>query len=293
MHSITRLSFRVLTAAALVALPIASIPAPTLARPVSRVAAHPPLPDSCTTHYPAINLGPMLSPFALLAGTTITNVGNTLVTDVPDRSHAVGFNADAVGVWPGTAVTGFYPPGTDTDGTNAIYAAAYNLHAGVPKAAQSELAIAYNTAAGRPATRLVSGDLSQAKVPGYPQGTLPPGIYKANTTLGVISGNLTLDGNRTTPSSVFIFQVGTTLTTTAGGLTSGNIILKNGASACNVYWQVGTSATLGGSTFNGNVLASTYISLNASTFNGRALAMNGAITLGVAGGSLITNSGGQ
>jgi len=71
-----------------------------------------------------------------LAGSTITNVGNTLVTYAPGAVTG-GTNDDLIGVSPGTAVTGFYPPGTDTDGPNAIYAAGYNPNAAVPAAAQT------------------------------------------------------------------------------------------------------------------------------------------------------------
>jgi hypothetical protein len=116
-----------------------------------------------------IVLGPALAPFALLAATTITDVGNTLVTNsFRNQTNAL------MGVYPGSAVTGFYPPATDADGPNAIYAAGFNSNRSVPMAAQAALATAYNTAAAEPATALVAGDLSLVKVPGYPTGTLPP-----------------------------------------------------------------------------------------------------------------------
>jgi len=135
--------------------------------------------------------------------------------------------------------------------------------------------------------------------PLYPTatGTLPAGVYKATSSAAIAAGNLTLDGGGN-PQSVFIFQIGSTLTTTLNGTTSGNVILQNGASACNIYWQIGSSATLGGATFYGDVFAFSSITLNASNFTGRALAGGpslgtGAVSIPVAGGSLITNPGGS
>ena len=251
---------------------------------------------SCNQGAAAIPLGPALAPFALLAGSTITNVGNTLVTYAPGAVTA-GINDDLIGVSPGTAVTGFYPPGTDTDGTNAIYAANYNTNAAVPLAAENALTTAYNVAAGKPATATVAGDLSQASVPGYPTGTLPAGVYKSTSSLSIAAGNLTLDGGGNS-QSVFIFQMGSTLTTTLNGGVSGNVLLQNGASPCNIYWQVGSSATLGGATFYGNVLAYSSITINATNFTGRALAGgptlgDGSVSIPIIAGSLITNPGGQ
>jgi type VI secretion system secreted protein VgrG len=220
-------------------------------------------------------------------------VGNTLVT------YTGTTHDDLVGVSPGTAVTGFYPPGTVADGPNSIYAATFNTNAAVPLAAENALTTAYNTAAGRAATVSFVGtpDLSQASVPGHPTGTLPPGVYHATSSVSIAAGNLTLDGGGD-PTGVFIFQIGSTLTTTLNGGTSGNVILTNGANACNIYWQVGSSATLGGATFFGNVFAFSSITLNASNFTGRALAGGpslgtGAVSIPVAGGSLITNPGGS
>lgn len=245
-------------------------------------------PLSCNQGASAITLGAALSPFALLAGSTITNVGNTLVTFAPGAVTG-STHDDLVGVWPGSAVTGFYPPGTDTDGPTAIYAAGFNTNTAVPQAAQGALTTAYNTAAGRAATATVAGDLGGQ--------TLSPGVYKSTSTLAIANGNLTLDGGGN-PQSVFIFQVGSSLTTVLNGSAGGNVILQNGASACNIYWQIGSSATLGGATFFGNVLAFSSITINATNFTGRALAGgsalgNGAVTIPVAGGSLITNPGGS
>jgi len=235
-----------------------------------------------------------LAPFALLAGSTITNTGLTVVTYAPGATTG-SFNDDLIGVSPGTAVTGFYPPGTDADGPSAIYAtgAGYSNQPAVPLAAQNALTTAYNNFAGVASTATFPGgqDLSQASVPGYPTGTLPAGVYKSASSLAIFAGNLTLDGGGN-PQSVFVFQAGSTLTTTLNGPNSGNIILTNGASPCNIYWQVGSSATLGGQTFYGNVLALASVTLTSSTqFTGRALARTGAVSISIA--SLITNPGGK
>jgi hypothetical protein len=160
-------------------------------------------------------------------------------------------------------------------------------------AAQSALTTAYGTAAGLASTATFPGgqDLSQASVIGHPVGTLPPGVYKSASSMSIMAGNLTLDGGGNA-QSVFVFQAGSTLTTTLNGAAGGNVILTNGATACNVYWQVGQSATLGGASFYGNVLASASVTLTSATqFTGRALASTGAVTISTA--SLITNPGGN
>jgi type VI secretion system secreted protein VgrG len=234
--------------------------------------------NQSTTAPNAIVLGPALAPFALLAGSTITNVGNTFVT------YTGTTHDDLVGVSPGTAVTGFYPPGTVADGPNSIYAATFNTNTAIPAAAQSALTTAFNTAAAKPSTATVAGDLGGQ--------TLSPGVYTSTSTLAIASGNLTLDGGGNS-SSIFIFQIASGLTTVLNGSAGGNVLLQNGASACNIYWQVGSSAVLGGATFNGNVLAQASITINATTFNGRALARTAAVSIPVISGSLITNPGGS
>jgi len=252
----------------------------------------PPTTLSCNQSATAPGLGAALTPFAVLAGTSVSNTGLSVITYATGATTA-GVNDDLVGVSPGTAVVGFYPSGTDADGINAIYGAGYNANAGIPIAAQAALTTAYNTFAGLAATTTFPGgqDLSQAAVPGYPTGTLPPGVYASPSTLGILAGNLTLDGGGN-PQSMFVFQTGSALTTTLNGGGSGNIILTNGASACNIYWQVGSSASLGGTSFYGNVLALTSVTLTSSTqFTGRALARNGAVTISSA--TLVTNPGGK
>jgi len=184
--------------------------------------------------------------FAVLAGSTVTNTGLTIIKG-------------NLGVWPGTAVTGF-PPG-QVIGT---------IHAGDTAAqhAKASLAIAYNDAAGRTVGVVgVAGDLGGQ--------TLPPGLYKSTSTLA-ITGDLTLDA-KGDPNAVFIFQIGSGLTVATGG----RVVLIGGAKAANVFWQVGSSATLGTySAFKGTVMAYASITIaTGATLDGRALAKIAAVTL--------------
>jgi hypothetical protein len=157
-------------------------------------------------------------------------------------------------------VTGF-PPGIVHHGT--IHRAD-----GVANNAQLDLTTAYNDAAGRSPT---------AKVPAFIGAgqTLAPGVYKASSSLEV-GGSLTLDAHGD-PNAVFIFQAPSTLITDSAS----SVTLTGDAQACNVFWQVGSSATLGtSSAFAGSVLALTSISVDTGdTIAGRALARNGAVTL--------------
>jgi len=185
--------------------------------------------------------------FAVLAGTTVTNTGPSTVSG-------------DLGVSPGTAVTGF-PPGIVSNGT--IHSAD-----GVANGAQSDLTTAYNDAAGRSPTANVPAFIGAGQ-------TLAPGVYKASSSLDV-GGSLTLDAGGD-PNAVFIFQAPSTLVTDSAS----SVTLTGGARACNVFWQVGSSATLGtNSSFSGTVLALTSISVQTGdTIAGRALARNGAVTL--------------
>ncbi|MGJ9426442.1 ice-binding family protein [Nesterenkonia halotolerans] len=183
--------------------------------------------------------------YSVLGGQTVTNTGPTTLSG-------------DLGVSPGEAVTGF-PPGLVSGTVNAGNAAAGQ--------AQSDLVIAYNDLAGRAPTASVSGDLAGQ--------TYVDGVYNSSGPLG-LTGTVTLDGQGD-PNSVFIFQVASTLITDTGS----NVALINGAQACNVYWQVGSSATLGtASNFAGSILALTSITATTgATVQGRALARNGAVTL--------------
>jgi hypothetical protein len=189
------------------------------------------------------------STFAALGGSTVTNTGTSAITG-------------DVGVSPGTSVTGF-PPGVIAGGA---------IHAGDATAAtaQTDLTTAYNAVAGT----ACNVDLTGQDLGGL---TLTPGVYCFSSS-AALTGTLTLDfqGNA---NALFLFKIGSTLTTASGSA----VVPINGGSACppNLFWQVGSSATLGtGSTFTGNILALTSITLTTSAqLNGRALARNGAVTL--------------
>jgi hypothetical protein len=192
-----------------------------------------------------VALCPFIGGFSVLAGSTVTNTGSTTV------SGDVGIN-------PGTAVTGF-PPGL----------ASGTIHIADSAAAQAQAALTagYVDAAGRSGGTSVSGDLVGR--------TLTAGVYTSTSSLAV-SGDVTLDAQGD-PSAVFIFQISSTLTTGSAS----HVILANSAKACNVFWQVGSSATLGTfSEFKGNILALTSITISTGVnLEGRALARNGAVTL--------------
>jgi uncharacterized protein (TIGR03437 family) len=185
--------------------------------------------------------------FAVLAGSTVTSTGLSQVTG-------------DVGVSPGTAVTGF-PPAT----VNGA------IHAGDPAAALAiaSLTTAFNDAAGRTVAPVtVAGNLGGR--------TLAPGLYKSTSSLAISSGDLTLDAQGDA-NAVFIFQIASTLTTTSGR----QVILAGGAQASNIFWQVGSSATLGtNSVFKGTIMADQSVSLTTGArLDGRALARIGGVTL--------------
>ena len=189
-----------------------------------------------------VGLGTATS-FAVLAGAGITNTGPTTI------------NGD-VGSFPTTTQTGF---GSVTlNGTN---------HHGdaVTQGAKTDLVTAYNTAAGSGPTIPVAANLGGQ--------TLVAGVYNSASSLA-LTGALTLSG---TASDVWIFQAGSTLTTATGS----SVVLTGGAQSCNVFWQVGSSATIGtGSAFKGTIIALTSITVTTgATIDGRALARNGAVTL--------------
>ena len=202
--------------------------------------------------------------FALLAGSTITNTGvSTIEGDI--------------GLHPGSAVTGFE---SCTGPANCVVLTGAP-HLGDAKAAQAkaDLVTAYNSLVGLEATCTSVG----VELGGT---TLLPGVY-CSPTFG-LTGTVTLDGNNlVAPEFVFLTgSGGTTLITAVGS----NVLLINGADACNVYWQVGSSATLGASSsFAGNILASASISFGTgASLDGSALALTGAVTLD---NNTITDSG--
>lgn len=183
--------------------------------------------------------------FAVLAGSGITNTGPTTVTG-------------DLGTYPTTTMTG---TGSLTiHGTNQAGDA-------VTQQAKKDLVTAYNTAAGEGPTSPISADLGGQN--------LSPGVYNSGSSIG-LTGTLTLDAHGKS-NATFVFQAGSTLTTAS----SSAVKLVNGARACNVYWQVGSSATLGtGSSFRGSILAHDTITVTTGvTVLGRVLARNGAVTL--------------
>jgi hypothetical protein len=204
-----------------------------------------------------INLG-TASSFSVLAGSTVTNSGPTVI------SADAGMGGD-LGVSPGTAVTGFPPGVVNAPGT---------IHAGDATSlkAQTDAGTAAVSGAGR------TPNQSFGPVYDLVGQTFNAGVYNATTSLAVggVGGVVTLDGQNN-PDAVFIFQIGSTLITGA----SSSVSLVNGAQACNVFWIVGSSATLGAnSTFNGTILASDSASLgNGVNVQGRVLAGTGAVTL--------------
>jgi hypothetical protein len=183
--------------------------------------------------------------FGVLGGSTVTSDGLSVVEG-------------NLGVSPGTAITGF-PPGI-VSGT---------MYAGGPVAAQAQadLATAYNKVVALKNPTALPADIGGM--------TITPGLYAAPVSLG-ITGNVTLDAQGH-PSSTFIFQIPSTLTTAVDS----TVTLVNGASPCNIAWQVGSSATLNtASTFYGTIMAAASISLGTgSSVTGRVLAESGAVTL--------------
>jgi hypothetical protein len=179
----------------------------------------------------------------------VTNTGSSVV------------NGD-LGVWPGSSITGFppgiiVPPGI-THQTDAV-----------AQQAQSGVTSAYN---------VLTGQACDVNLTGQDLGglTLTPGVYCFDSSAG-LTGTLTLNAQGD-PNSVFVFQIGSTLTTASNS----SVLITTGGPACNVFWQVGSSATLGTTTsFQGNILALTSITLTtgADIVSGRALARNGAVTL--------------
>ncbi|KMS82960.1 MULTISPECIES: ice-binding family protein [Streptomyces] len=184
--------------------------------------------------------------FSVLAGAGVTNTGPTVI------GHDLGTH-------PNPAITGF-PPGEVLGAVHAADAVALQ--------AKSDLVTAYNNAAGQATDFALAAGIGNGT-------TLLPGVYTASSGVG-LTGDLILDA-RGNPNSVWVFQIPEALTTAS----SSRVLLTNGASPCNVYWQIGSSATLGtNSTFVGTIMALTDIHVTTGTnIEGRALARNGAVTL--------------
>jgi Ice-binding-like len=195
-----------------------------------------------------VNLGTAQS-FVALAGATVTNTGPSVL------------NGD-LGVSPGTALTGFGLPAVVNGATHSADAVAAQ--------AQLDLTTAYNAAAGEavaPANDLTGTDLGNR--------VLKAGAYRF-TSSAQLTGPLTLDAEGN-PAAQFVFEIASTLTTASAS----SVVLLNGANPCNVFWQVGSSATLGTTTaFQGNIMALASVSLNnGATVIGRVLARNGQVSL--------------
>jgi hypothetical protein len=185
--------------------------------------------------------------FAVLGGTSITNTGLSSING-------------NLGLWSGTSITGF-PPGTVIGAIDAANALAMQ--------AQMDLTSAYNVAAAQPCGGVLTGQNLGGQ-------TLTAGVY-CFASSAQLNGNLILDAQGNA-NAVFIFEIGGTLTT----LSASNITIINGGTGNNVFWQVGSSATLGTrSQFAGNILALSNITLDAGADIGcgRALALNGVVTM--------------
>jgi hypothetical protein len=194
---------------------------------------------------PPVSLGTSAD-FAVLAGSTVTNTGASTITG-------------DLGLSPGTSVTGF-PPG-QVIGTMRVAD-------GVAAQAKNDLVAAYNDAVARPTTATVPVELGGT--------TKTAGVYNSPAGTFGITGTVTLDAQGD-PNAVFIFKAASTLITASAS----GVNLVNGARACNVFWQVGSSATLGTySIIRGNVLALASITVTTGvTVDGRALARDAAVTL--------------
>src|SRR5680860_1039910 len=198
---------------------------------------------------PTVNLG-TTSSFAVLAGSTITNTGPTTIS---------GDAGGDVGLYPGTS----FPGRADVTLSGTVH-----LADSVARVAKDDLVTAYNDAAGRTPVTTIPTELGGT--------TLDPGVYDSASGTFQITGTLTLDAQGD-PNAVFIFKSASTLITASNS----NVSLLNGARFCRVFWQVGSSATLGvNSHFVGHIFAWTSITANTgATVQGQLLARNGAVTL--------------
>jgi LPXTG-motif cell wall-anchored protein len=198
---------------------------------------------------PTVNLASAAN-YSVLGGQTVTNTGPSIL-------------GQSLGLDPGSDVVGF-PPGT------VLAPGTIEAANPVTLVAKNDLTAAYTDAANRPV------EFTQTN-PDLVGQTLAPGVYAASAKAPLsLSGQLVLDGQGNA-NAVFIFQTDSTLITGSGS----TIELINGASECNIFWQVGSSATLAtGSVFVGNIMAATSVSVQTGVLvHGRALAQTGAVTL--------------
>ncbi len=184
------------------------------------------------------------APFSVLGGSTVTNTGPTTMSG-------------DLGLYPGTAVTG----------APLVLGQTY-VNDQVAIEAKNSLTTAYTDAQGRPASGSAGTQLAGQE--------FSAGVYDASESLLLSSGSVTLNAEGD-PNAVFIFQIGSTLTTAANT----SVSLVGGAQACNVFWEVGSSATLGsGTSFVGTIMAADSITANTgATIQGRLLAQTAAVTL--------------
>jgi hypothetical protein len=213
-----------------------------------------------TTVQTTLNLGSGAD-FVILAGSAISNVPASAITGNIGLSPSAGSFITGVSL---TQITGTIytcdatgPAGSVVDATGLT-------------AAKGDLTAAYNNAAGRTCTDIV---LLAGNIGGL---TLTPGLYKSSGSLEISSGDLTFDA-RGNSNAIFIIQIATTLTTSPGR----KVFLSGGALASNIFWQVGTSATLGTtSVFKGTIMADQSITMNTgASIEGRLLARIAAVSL--------------
>ena len=235
--TVTGVTRKITSAFRLAAIAVPAIAAAALigaASPAAAAAAAAPVPLGTAAH------------FAVLAASTVTNTGLTVITG-------------DLGLSPGTSVTGF-PPGLVTGTVHTADSVALQ--------AQTDLTTAYNDAAGQSATATIPAELGGT--------TETSGVYVSAAGTFGITGTVTLDAQGN-PAAVFIFKAASTLITASAS----NVKLVNGAKAANVFWLAGSSATLGtSSTFRGNILALASITVTTGVIiKGRALARTAAVTL--------------
>jgi len=213
---------------------------------------------------PALLYSPLVSATTLGSAQSFAVLGHESVTNAHEGANPTTQIYGNLGVTPGTSVTGFYPDGTVTGG---------GIHIEPDAVAQNALAdagTAYTTLAGYSGTDLTGQDLGGGR-------TITPGIYTMTDSVAYLNGELTLDAEGLS-NALFVFNLAAALTTGSDALV--NVI--RGDSSTEVYWVIGSTATLGtDTTFAGNILAHTTVILDprAEILCGRAFALTGSVTL--------------